>query len=78
MSVVFLIIIGAAAGLIATRVMRIEADLPTTIAIGVVGAVIGGLVLRTLIAVMGLLAGLVGAILGAILLIYFWQRLRQK
>ncbi|WP_420004119.1 GlsB/YeaQ/YmgE family stress response membrane protein [Arenibacterium sp. LLYu02] len=78
MSVVFLIIIGAAAGLIATRVMRIEADLPTTIAIGVAGAVIGGLVLRTLIAVMGLLAGLVGAILGAILLIYFWQRLRQK
>lgn len=78
MSVVFLIIIGAAAGLIATRVMRLEADLPTTIAIGVVGAVIGGLVLRTLIAVMGLLAGLVGAILGAILLIYFWQRLRQR
>ncbi len=78
MSVVFLIIIGAAAGLIATRVMRIEADLPTTIAIGVAGAVIGGLVLRTLIAVMGLLAGLVGAILGAILLIYFWQKLRQK
>lgn len=78
MSVVFLIIIGAAAGLIATRVMRIEADLPTTIAIGVAGAVIGGLVLRGLIAVMGLLAGLVGAILGAILLIYFWQKLRQK
>lgn len=78
MPVVFLIIIGAAAGLIATRVMRIEADLPTTIAIGVAGAVIGGLVLRGLIAVMGLLAGLVGAILGAILLIYFWQRLRQK
>ncbi len=78
MSVVFLIIIGAAAGFIATRIMRIEADLPTTIAIGVAGAVIGGLVLRTLLAVMGLMAGLIGAILGAVLLIFLWQKLRQK
>ena len=78
MSVVFLIIIGAAAGFIATRIMRIEADVPTTIAIGVAGAVIGGLVLRTLLAVMGLMAGLIGAILGAVLLIFLWQKLRQK
>ncbi len=78
MSVIFLIIIGAAAGFIATRIMRIEVDVPTTIAIGVAGALIGGLVLRALLAVMGMMAGFIGAILGAILLILFWQKLRQK
>ena len=78
MSVVFLIIIGAAAGLIATRIMRIEADLITTIAIGIAGALIGGLVLRALLAVMGMLAGLVGAILGAVVLILLWQKSQNK
>jgi len=78
MSVVFLIIIGAAAGLIATRIMRIEADLVTTIAIGIAGALIGGLVLRALLAVMGMLAGLVGAILGAVMLILLWQKIQNK
>lgn len=78
MSVIFVIIIGAAAGFIATRIMRIEVDVPTTIAIGVAGALIGGLVLRALLAVMGMMAGFIGAILGAILLILFWQKLRQK
>ncbi|MFP3384554.1 GlsB/YeaQ/YmgE family stress response membrane protein [Tritonibacter sp. SIMBA_163] len=78
MSVVFLIIIGAAAGLIATRIMRIEADLITTIAIGIAGALIGGLVLRALLAVMGMLAGLVGAILGAVVLILLWQKIQNK
>ena len=78
MSVVFLIIIGAAAGLIATRIMRIEADLITTIAIGIAGALIGGLLLRALLAVMGMLAGLVGAILGAVVLILLWQKVQNK
>ena len=51
MSIVLLIIVGAAAGFIATRLMRIEADIITTIAIGIFGALIGGLVLRFLLAV---------------------------
>ena len=73
MSVVALIIIGAAAGFLATRLMRIEADIPTTMLIGVVGALIGGLVLRALATIMGALAGFVGAVLGAILLIWLWK-----
>ncbi|TNJ41148.1 GlsB/YeaQ/YmgE family stress response membrane protein [Phaeobacter sp. B1627] len=77
-SIVFLVIIGAAAGFIATRIMRIETDLITTIAIGIAGAVIGGLVLRTLLAVLGMMAGLIGAILGALLLIFLWQKLRNR
>jgi len=74
MPIVALIIIGAAAGFLATRLMRIEADIPTTMVIGIAGALIGGLVLRALISVMGALAGLVGAVMGAMLLIWLWQR----
>ncbi|MEO3478685.1 GlsB/YeaQ/YmgE family stress response membrane protein [Phaeobacter sp. CAU 1743] len=78
MSIVALIIIGAAAGFLATRMMRIEADIITTVAIGIAGALIGGLVLRTLLAVVGMLSGLVGAVLGALLLIWLWQKYLQK
>jgi uncharacterized membrane protein YeaQ/YmgE (transglycosylase-associated protein family) len=78
MSVVWLIIIGAAAGFLATRLMKVEADIFTTIGIGIVGALIGGLVLRALLAVMGMAAGLVGAVLGAMLLIWAWQTYVKK
>jgi uncharacterized membrane protein YeaQ/YmgE (transglycosylase-associated protein family) len=71
--ILFLVIIGAAAGFIATRVMRLNTDVPTTVAIGIGGALIGGLVLRTLISLTGWMAGFVGAILGAILLIWLWR-----
>jgi len=71
--IVALIIIGAAAGFLATRIMRIEADIPTTMLIGIVGALVGGLVLRALLTMMGALAGLVGAVLGALVVIWVWQ-----
>jgi len=71
--VIALIIIGAAAGFLATRIMRIEADIPTTMLIGIVGALVGGLVLRALVTMMGALAGFVGAVLGALVVIWIWQ-----
>lgn len=74
MSIVGLIIIGAAAGFLATRLMGVDADIPTTLLIGIVGALIGGLVLRALLTVMGAMSGFVGAVLGALLLIWLWQR----
>lgn len=70
---VLLIVIGAAAGFLATRLMRVNTDVPTTVAIGVFGALIGGLVLRGLLALTGLLAGFVGAVLGAMLLVWLWK-----
>ncbi|NVK60461.1 MAG: GlsB/YeaQ/YmgE family stress response membrane protein [Rhodobacteraceae bacterium] len=73
MPVVWLIIVGAAAGFLATRVMRVNLGVVETVGLGIAGAVIGGLVLRFLIAVTGALAGLVGAVLGAILPIWLWQ-----
>ena len=64
MGLVLMIIIGAAAGFFATRTMRMETDIPTTVAIGVGGALIGGFVLRALIMLTGWMAGFVGAVLG--------------
>ena len=73
MSVIWLVIIGAAAGFLATRLMKLEMDIIPTVAIGIAGALIGGLVLRFLLSVMGAFAGLIGAVLGAMLLIWLWQ-----
>ena len=53
MLAVYLIIIGAAAGFLATRMMRLDTNIVTTIAIGIAGALVGGLVLRVLLAMMG-------------------------
>ncbi|TLP61467.1 GlsB/YeaQ/YmgE family stress response membrane protein [Parasedimentitalea maritima] len=78
MPIIALIIIGAAAGFLATRLMRIDASIVTTVAIGMAGALIGGLVLRFLLTVMGIMAGFVGAVLGALLLIWLWQTYLQK
>lgn len=73
MSAIYLIIIGAAAGFLATRLMRMETNIITTIAIGIAGALIGGLVLQVILTVAGLLGGLIGAVLGALLLIWAYR-----
>ncbi len=78
MAVLALIIIGAAAGFIATRLMNLQTDLITTIAIGVLGALVGGLVLRILLAITGFAAGFVGAVLGAMALIWLWETYGPK
>lgn len=70
----YLIIIGAAAGFLATRLMRLETDIITTMAIGIAGALIGGFLLRFLLSVMGMLGGLIGAVMGAMLVIWVWQK----
>ena len=64
MTIIYLIIIGAAAGFLATRMMKLETDIITTIVIGICGALIGGFLIRVILAVSGLLGGLVGAVLG--------------
>jgi uncharacterized membrane protein YeaQ/YmgE (transglycosylase-associated protein family) len=78
MPIVALIIIGAAAGFLATRFMRVQTDVPTTILIGVGGALIGGFLLRFLIALTGWMAGFVGALLGAMALIWLWKTYVQR
>ena len=62
MSVIWLIIVGAAAGFLATRLMKWEANIVVTLAVGIAGALIGGMLLRTLLSAMGMMSGLVGAV----------------
>jgi uncharacterized membrane protein YeaQ/YmgE (transglycosylase-associated protein family) len=78
MSLLILIIVGAAAGFLATRVMKIEAGLFPTLAVGVLGALVGGVILRLLSSAFGMLSGFAGAVLGAILLLWLWQRFFAK
>lgn len=78
MPILFLIIIGAAAGFLATRFMKVQTGVIETIGIGIAGALIGGLVLRFLLYITGALAGLVGAVLGAMLLLYIWKSFQGR
>ena len=78
MSWIALIIIGAAAGFLATRFMKLETDVVTTVAIGIFGALIGGAIIRFLLVITGMMAGFVGALLGAMLLIWVWRTYGPK
>ena len=73
MNFVLLVVVGAAAGFLATRLMKIEAGVPATVAIGVGGAIIGGVLIRFLLEITGWMAGFVGAVLGALLLLWVWK-----
>ncbi|MCK0140946.1 GlsB/YeaQ/YmgE family stress response membrane protein [Aliiroseovarius sp. F20344] len=74
MPFLLLIIVGAAAGFLATRIMDVRTDVPTTIAIGVGGALISGVLMRFLLAIGSFAFGAIGALLGAIFVIWLWQR----
>ena len=78
MPILILIVIGAAAGFLATRVMKVQTDVPTTIAIGIGGALVGWFALRFLVSITGWVAGFVGAVLGAMALIWLWQKYAGK
>ncbi|MEM6309361.1 MAG: GlsB/YeaQ/YmgE family stress response membrane protein [Pseudomonadota bacterium] len=77
MAVVWLVIVGAAAGFLATRFMKIETDVITTVVIGIAGALVGGVLLQVAAGVLGMLGGLVGAVLGAMVVIWLWQKIRK-
>jgi len=71
--IIYWIILGAAAGFVGTRLLKLELGLAQTIALGIVGALLGGLALRALLAVLGAAAGFIGAILGVAVLVYGYK-----
>jgi uncharacterized membrane protein YeaQ/YmgE (transglycosylase-associated protein family) len=75
---VLLVVIGAAAGFAATRIMGANTDLPTAMGIGVLGALLGGFGLRLLLGSSGWVLTFVLAFAGSIALIWIWQRLFGK
>ena len=76
--ILFLVLVGTAAGLFATRLMRVETDLPTAVVMGVGGAVIGWLVLRFVLALSGWLILALAAVGGAMGLIWLWKAYGPK
>lgn len=68
---VVLALIGAVAGWLATRIMDVRLSVPQTVAVGVLGALAGGFVLRFVVPLIG---GFIGAVAGACLLIWLIQR----
>ena len=78
MSLIAMIIIGAAAGFLATRFMKLETNAVVTVGIGMLGGVLGWLVLQLFLTVLGLMAGFIGALFGAMLLIWLWRTYGPK
>ncbi len=70
----FIVVVGAAAGFLATRFMRVQTDVPTTVVIGMAGAVIGWLSLRLLVSLTGVVFWVVAAVAGAMALIWVIQK----
>lgn len=75
--VLLLAVIGAAAGMIATRLMRVDADLPTAMGLGVLGALVGGFALRLILTAGGWVVTFVLALMGSMALIWLWQRFKR-
>jgi uncharacterized membrane protein YeaQ/YmgE (transglycosylase-associated protein family) len=76
--IILLAVIGAAAGFVATRIMKVNTDLPTAMGIGVLGALLGGLGLRLLLTVGGWFVTFVLALAGSMALIWLWQVATRK
>jgi len=76
--IMLLAAIGAAAGYVATRLMRVDTDLPTAMGIGVIGAVVGGIGLRALLTAGGWIVTFVLAVMGSMALIWIWQMVTRR
>ncbi|MCU0800678.1 MAG: GlsB/YeaQ/YmgE family stress response membrane protein [Rhodobacteraceae bacterium] len=78
--ILFVAVIGIAAGLIAVRAMNVRTDFITAAAFGIGGALIGWFVLRALLSISGTLVAVAGAtivaVLGALLLILIWKQFK--
>ncbi|MCC5984680.1 MAG: GlsB/YeaQ/YmgE family stress response membrane protein [Rhodobacteraceae bacterium] len=74
MPIVLLVVVGAAAGYVATRLMRVNTDLPTAMVVGVIGAVVGGMAFRFLMASAGWVVMFVIALIASMALIWLWQK----
>ena len=76
MNIILLLIVGAAAGFFSTRIMKIELDTITTIVVGMVGALLGGVLLQVAAGALGAMGGIIGAVLGTMLVLWLWQKVR--
>ncbi len=74
-----MLIIGGLAGWIAGKITDFRHGILTNILIGMAGAFIGAKIAEVLeIPVIGFVRVLVSAIVGAIIILFIWQRVRQR
>ena len=78
MPVILLVLVGAAAGYVAARIMRVNVDMPTAMVVGVIGAVLGGMAFRFLMASAGWVVMFVIALLASMGLIWAWQKYQGR
>ena len=77
MSLIIFLIIGLIAGALASYIMGRKQDLLVYLLIGIIGAVVGGLLAGVIgIAAYGPIGQIIIATLGAILCLWVWQRIR--
>jgi uncharacterized membrane protein YeaQ/YmgE (transglycosylase-associated protein family) len=74
MPIVLLVVVGALAGVFATRLMRMNTDLPTAMVIGVLGAFAGAMGFRFLVTSASWVGAFVLALIGSLLLLWIWQK----
>jgi uncharacterized membrane protein YeaQ/YmgE (transglycosylase-associated protein family) len=78
--ILFIVVIGIAAGLIAVRVMNVKTDFITAAAFGIGGAFLGWFLVRALLGLSGWLVAVAGAtivaVLGAVVLILIWKQFK--
>ena len=79
MSIIVWILVGLAAGYIATKLLGGPGGLLHNLAIGLIGAVVGGVLLRSLnVAIPAGTAGdLLSAIVGALVFLAIWRAIRR-
>lgn len=73
-----LVIIGTAAGFIASRLMGEELGLGTTVAVGILGAVLGWVALRLVMAAGGVVGFFVAPVIGAVVVIWIWREIARR
>lgn len=71
--VIVVIIGGIAAGFVATRLLRLQTDLLTTAALGVLGTIAGVFAIRFLFVAVTYLGAIVAALVGAIVLAWLYK-----
>lgn len=75
MGLIIFVLIGLIAGAIATRAMGHRTDLATSFLIGVLGALLGGLLAWSVgLHATGILGKIIIATAGAVICLYLWQR----
>jgi uncharacterized membrane protein YeaQ/YmgE (transglycosylase-associated protein family) len=71
MNLIMFLIIGLAAGWLAARLMKSGGGLATNLIVGVIGAILGGVIFRVLgLAATGAIGELISATVGAMVLIW--------